>query len=106
MATTAFSLDKVSSRESFSENDVAGFGITWFEGIDVCALADSERHLGHAFRDKNGWRAYDGVHPNRTQNEFLCLGYFPTVQEARRAIESSVFLSPGRRPLTRTSALW
>jgi hypothetical protein len=32
---------------------------TWREAAGICALADSERHLGHAVRAHESWIAYD-----------------------------------------------
>ena len=63
---------------------------TWYLGVGVCALADSERHLGHAIREGDIWVAYDAVHPNASHNGFLALGRFQDLSEATQAIESSV----------------
>jgi hypothetical protein len=62
----------------------------WFKVMGVCALVDSERHLGHAVRERGVWLAYDAVHPNASHDGFLCLGRFKTAADARRAIETSV----------------
>ena len=63
---------------------------TWYIGIDVCALADSERHMGHAILVEGYWRAYDAVHPNASHNGFLALGSFRNIAGALDAIENSV----------------
>jgi hypothetical protein len=55
----------------------------------ICALADSERHLGHALHDGIHWLAYDAVHSNLSHDGFLFLGYFSSGVDARRAIENS-----------------
>lgn len=62
----------------------------WYVGAGVCALADSERHLGHAIHDADSWTAYDAVHPNKSRDGFLVLGRFKSMGDAIRAIESSV----------------
>ena len=68
---------------------------TWYEDIGVCALADSERHLGHAVREGRCWLAWDAVHPNASNTGFKRLGRFKNVSEAKRAIESSVGVVQG-----------
>jgi hypothetical protein len=68
----------------------------WREAEDICALADSERHLGHAIRAQNHWVAYDAVHFNPTNDGFRVIGTFASVLAAKNAVESSVFLDmPG-----------
>jgi hypothetical protein len=68
---------------------------TWYEAMGVCALADSERHLGHAVRKGRYWLAYDAVHPDASNTGFKRLGRFKNVSEARQAIESSVDVLTG-----------
>jgi len=63
---------------------------TWYVAVGVCALADSERHLGHAVREGRHRLGYDAVHPNASNTGFKRLGTFKTLGEAKRAIESSV----------------
>jgi hypothetical protein len=65
----------------------------WRESGDVCALADSERHLGHAVRVDKHWIAYDAIHFNPSNDGFRIIGTFQTIAAAKRAIESSVRLS-------------
>jgi hypothetical protein len=63
---------------------------TWYVGDGVCALADSERHLGHAVKEGDFWIAYDAVHPNLMHKGFLVLGRFKSILGAIQAIESSL----------------
>ncbi len=63
---------------------------TWYVSSEVCALADSERHLGHAVRQGDAWLAFDAMHANRAHDGLSCLGRFPNVIAAKRAIESSI----------------
>ena len=65
----------------------------WRDSPHVCALADSERHLGHAVRVAEYWVAYDAIHFNPAQNGFRVIGTFPTVDLAKAAIVNSVSLS-------------
>ena len=62
----------------------------WYVAVEICALADSGRHLGHAVREGSEWLAYDAIHPNATNDGFLFLGSFRTDVDARLAIENSV----------------
>jgi hypothetical protein len=62
----------------------------WYVAATICALADSDRHLGHAISDGAAWLAYDAVHPNASNDGFLFLGRFRAMVEARFAIENSV----------------
>jgi hypothetical protein len=66
---------------------------SWRESSNVCALADSERHLGHAVRAGKYWIAYDAMHLNPANDGFRIIGTFETVADARRAIEASVDIS-------------
>jgi hypothetical protein len=67
----------------------------WRVGIGIRALADSERHLGHAVRKGHFWLAWDAVHSNASNSGFKQLGRFKTVGDAQRAIESSVGVPGG-----------
>ena len=64
----------------------------WRDSPHVCALADSERHLGHAVRVAECWVAYDATHFNPAENGFRIIGTFATVEEAKEAILGSVSL--------------
>jgi hypothetical protein len=64
----------------------------WRESADVCALTDSERHLGHAIRVDKYWIAYDAIHANPSNKGFRVIGTFPTPAAAKHAIENVVRL--------------
>jgi hypothetical protein len=78
---------KDSSFASLSQTDS---GAAWYVGDGFCALADSERHLGHAIKEGDFWTAYDAVHPDPSYNGFLALGHFKSILGAIQAIERSV----------------
>jgi hypothetical protein len=62
-------------------------GAAWRNSANVCALADSDRHLGHVVREGEGWVAYDGTHAARDGNTFRPLGFFPSIFNAKQAVE-------------------
>jgi hypothetical protein len=64
----------------------------WSESPDVCALSDSERHLGHAIRAGKHWIAYDAIHVNSSNEGFRVIGTFETLAAAKDAIENAVRL--------------
>jgi len=64
----------------------------WRESEDVCALTDSERHLGHAIRVDKHWIAYDAIHVNPSNEGFRVIGTFQTPAAAKHAIENAVRL--------------
>jgi hypothetical protein len=68
----------------------------WYESASVCALADSERYLGHAVRTEQGWNAFDGTHLNPSGTGFGELGNYGDLAGAKAAIEAAVGLQ-GRR---------
>ncbi|MDP9053774.1 MAG: hypothetical protein M3N93_05655 [Acidobacteriota bacterium] len=65
----------------------------WHDSDTLCALTDSERHLGHAVRVGEYWVAYDATHFNPTSDGFRIIGTFPTLEEAKEGIVNSVSLS-------------
>ena len=65
----------------------------WRESEHICALADSERHLGHAIREGTQWKAFDATHLNSSGDSFRVIGSFETLTAAKRAIEETVRLS-------------
>jgi hypothetical protein len=79
------------AREPFRPS--AGPTLVWRELADVCALADSERHLGHAIRAGERWIAYDAIHFNPTKDGFRIIGTFATIDDARQAIINNSGLS-------------
>jgi hypothetical protein len=61
----------------------------WRNSDSVCALADGERHLGHAIKIGGRWHAFDATHMNPDSNGFRFLGTFASVASAREAIEKN-----------------
>lgn len=85
----------LSSRESdaraLPEKDRAVIhGAIWYETESVCALASSERHLGHIVMTSHGWMAYDGTHTNADGDGFDQLGIFEEAIEAQAAVEKAL----------------
>ena len=62
----------------------------WRIAKTVCALADGERHLGHAMRIGRRWHAFDGTRLNHELNGFRLLGTFASIDAARQAVEQSL----------------
>lgn len=82
------------AREPVEVREDSGPG--WRESADVCALADSERHLGHAVRAGKVWIAYDGMHINPAGDGFRVIGTFETMAAAKQAIEENAGISWAR----------
>jgi hypothetical protein len=61
----------------------------WRDSIFICALADTERHLGHVIKRKD-WHAYDAIHTHAGETGFKDLGRFADLAAAKRAVESAV----------------
>lgn len=69
-------------------------GLSWLDSDVVCALADSDRHLGHLIRRETGekqWYAYDATHVDEASSTFKCLGAFPDLASAKRIVELAVW---------------
>jgi hypothetical protein len=64
-------------------------GLAWLDAAQVCALADNERHLGHAVR-LHQWYAYDATRLDPDGDGFAFLGAFPERERAKEAIQQSV----------------
>jgi hypothetical protein len=73
-------------REKSVPNKASG----WFDSSAVCALSDSDRHLGHVVFDKKKWNAFDATHLNAARDGFKYLGAYPTAAAAKAAVEASV----------------
>jgi hypothetical protein len=69
----------------------------------VCALSDSERHLGHILFDRNHWKAFDATHLDEPRTGFRYLGTFKTVVSAKAAVEESV--AALRAPIARSAGM-
>ncbi len=59
----------------------------WRIGEDVCALADSERHLGHILKVESQWIAFDGTRLSDCGVGFQVIGTFPDMKSAKIAVE-------------------
>jgi hypothetical protein len=62
---------------------------SWHDSTFICALTDSERHLGHAIKS-DLWHAFDAIHPNSASTGFCYLGAFEELSDAKTAIEAAV----------------
>jgi hypothetical protein len=79
---------------------VNAFGF-WRMGREVCAFADSERHLGHILKVESQWLAYDGTHVGESGIGFLIIGAFPDIHSAKAAVELASIRTPA---LTKAAA--
>jgi len=61
----------------------------WRISAHICALSDGERHLGHIVKVGSRWHAYDATRSNETEDGFLCLGNFISMEPAKGAVEQS-----------------
>ncbi len=77
------------AKQKLHRNPTAPASI-WRESADACALADEERHLGHAIRVGKLWIAYDAIHLNPTKDGFRVIGTFASASAAKEAVEQSV----------------
>ena len=68
-------------------------GPKWSNSGNICALTDGERHLGHIVRADQGWLAFDGTHVNGDGCSFQTLGFFPSIESARKAVMRAAGLS-------------
>jgi hypothetical protein len=87
-----FSYNVLSERrneEGFFMDDTSTAERSWRNSKFVCALADSERHLGHVVKTEK-WRAYDATHLNDASQGFKYLGAFGGSAAGKRVVESSV----------------
>jgi len=64
-------------------------GLTWLDSAQVCALADNERHLGHAVK-LHQWYAYDATRLDPDGDGFAFLGAFREREGAKEAVQQSV----------------
>ena len=76
-------------REKAARNKASG----WFDSSAVCALSDTDRHLGHVVLNKNNWEAFDATHLNAARDGFKYLGAYSTAAAAKAAVEASVAAS-------------
>jgi hypothetical protein len=59
----------------------------WRVSGDVCAFADSERHLGHVLKVESLWIAFDGTHLAESGMGFRIIGTFSDLASAKTAVE-------------------
>jgi hypothetical protein len=89
-----------------ARDKIAGTGMpVWSDAEDFCALADSDRHLGHIV-NAGEWEAFDAIHPNDAGNGFRYLGAFPTVSSAKVAVERAVVQSMDEMTKSAGSGMW
>ncbi len=77
-------------------------GLTWQDSDQVCALADSDRHLGHLVRREisgDQWYAYDATRVDEDSQTFKCLGAFPDLVSAKRIVELAVWNDEARHTI-------
>lgn len=67
---------------------------SWRNTRYICALADSDRHLGHVVKTDN-WHAYDATHSDDAAKGFKYLGRFVDLAAAKQAVESAVVVVRG-----------
>jgi hypothetical protein len=61
---------------------------SWQDSEEICALADSERHLGHVVKT-DLWHAYDATRANLAWTDFRYLGAFADLETAKTVVESA-----------------
>lgn len=83
---------KVKSVENEGTNPA--LNLAWRVSAHMCALADGERHIGHAMKIGGKWQAWDATRGDASGRGFLNLGSFNTLEGAQRAIEYSYCLLP------------
>lgn len=66
----------------------------WRDSQAICALADGERHLGHAIEIDGRWHAFDATHFNDESNGFRPVGTFASISAAKETLESSLCPAP------------
>ena len=59
----------------------------WQTSENVCAFANSERHLGHILKVESVWVAFDGTRLGENGMGFRVIGTFPDVDSAKIAVE-------------------
>jgi hypothetical protein len=72
-------------REKVYVRDISG----WWDSEAICALSDSDRHLGHIVLTRNRWNAFDATHLDEARAGFRYLGAYRTQAEAKAAVEAS-----------------
>jgi len=70
----------------------------WRNADTVCALNDSERHLGHVLRVAQRWHAFDATRFNEGENGFLFLGSYSSLTSAKQAVNKAITVNAPPRP--------
>ncbi len=68
---------------------------SWRDSELVCALADTDRHLGHLIRNDH-WYAYDATQWDDASKGFKCLCTFVELTAAKQILELAVLRIDGR----------
>jgi hypothetical protein len=75
-------------------NTAANTLARWQIHETVCALSDSERHLGHILKGGSRWIAYDGTRLGESGTGFRIIGTFPDMKSAKIAVELATICIP------------
>lgn len=74
---------------------ISSIDASWQDSEVICALADTDRHLGHLIK-RERWYAYDGTRADETSQNFKCLGAFADLASAKQMLELAVWASDNR----------
>ncbi len=72
-----------------NQRDAFVDSLSWRNSDHICALSDSERHIGHVVRMGGRWHAFDATQSSKSGDSFLELGTFVAVEAAKTAVEQS-----------------
>jgi hypothetical protein len=71
-------------------NYISSIEASWQDSDVICALADTDRHLGHLIKLEH-WYAYDATRADETSRTFKCLGAFDNLASAKQILELAVW---------------
>lgn len=71
-------------------NYIAATDGAWQDSEMICALADTDRHLGHLIKLEH-WYAYDATRADEHSRNFRCLGAFADLASAKQILELAVW---------------
>lgn len=69
---------------------ISSIDASWQDSEVICALADTDRHLGHLIK-RERWYAYDATRADETAHNFKCLGAFADLASAKQMLELAVW---------------
>jgi len=69
---------------------ISSIEASWQDSEVICALADTDRHLGHLIKLEH-WYAYDATRADETSRSFKCLGAFDDLASAKQMLELAVW---------------